>query len=244
MKLLIADDEETIRNGMGHYLQSHCPFIDKLYLAANGGEALDCIMLHKPDIVLLDIKMPQMSGIEVLREARRAGVYPKTIILSGYDDFQYAQQAIRYGVVNYLLKPCSSTELCDVVSRLAQELGATVATAPPSEHYNHLVEKAMEYIRENYANDIGLSDVATHVGVTPSHLSRLFSQFSTESFNAALNRIRVESACGYLTQLQMKVYEVAYRVGFRDEKYFSRVFKQQKGVTPAEYRGAQRGNTQ
>ena len=94
VKLLIADDEDMIRNGIAKYIKLHTDRYETIYLAKNGQEALDIIYRHKPDIMLLDVQMPHKDGIEVMQEAYRAGVLPCTIILSGYDEFRYAQRII------------------------------------------------------------------------------------------------------------------------------------------------------
>ena len=111
VKLLIADDEDMIRNGIAKYIKLHTDRYETIYLAKNGQEALDIIYRHKPDIMLLDVQMPHKDGIEVMQEAYRAGVLPCTIILSGYDEFRYAQQAIRLGARDYLLKPSRSSDI-------------------------------------------------------------------------------------------------------------------------------------
>lgn len=97
MKLLIAEDEDMIRSGMEKYIRLHTDRFEKIYLARNGQEALDIIFQYEPEIMLLDVQMPVLTGIEVMQEAKRAKRLPKTIILSGYDEFKYAQQALRMG---------------------------------------------------------------------------------------------------------------------------------------------------
>lgn len=109
--LLIADDEDHIRNGIKTYIELHSKVIDKIYTASDGAEALEKIFKYKPDIMLIDVQMPYKNGLTVMKEANEAGICPKTIILSGYDEFAYAQQAIRYGALDYLLKPCRSTDI-------------------------------------------------------------------------------------------------------------------------------------
>ena len=98
------------------------------------------------------------------------------------------------------------------------------------------VLRAKEYIEEYYMEDLTLQKVADEVGISSSYLSTLFTQELDCGFIDYLNKIRIEHACDYLKQHYFKAYEIAYKVGFRDEKYFSRVFKKQTGMTPSEYR--------
>lgn len=237
VKLLIADDEDSIRNGMMNYVRLHSERIDKIYLAKNGQEALDHIIRWKPDMMILDIQMPVMDGLALMKEASKMEILPKTIILSGYDDFKYAQQAIRCGVEEYLLKPCRSTEIMSLLNKMIDQMfGKEKRLSNTAENVNHIVNSAIEYMNEHYNDNINLTDVADKVGITSGYLSTLFSQNIESGFVDYLNEIRVENACKYLQQYQLKTYEIAFKVGFRDEKYFSKVFKKVKGMAPSEFR--------
>lgn len=238
IKLLIADDEDTIRNGIAKYIQLHTDRFDKMYLAANGQEALDIIFRDKPDIMFLDVQMPLLDGIAVMQEAKRAGVLPYTLILSGYDEFKYCQQALRLGAKEYLLKPVRSSDILRMVNRVADELFGAQKTDvwEQPEEKNHMVELAKEYVEEHYYENLTLTDVAQKVGISPSYLSTLFQKQMGKGFVDYLNEIRIEHACTYLQQHYLKTYEIAYKVGFKDEKYFSKVFKKVTGRPPSEYR--------
>ena len=238
IKLLIADDEETIRNGIAKYIQLHTSRFDKIYLASNGREAVDIIFRDKPDIMFLDIQMPLMDGIEVMQEAKRADILPYTMILSGYDEFKYCQQALRLGAKEYLLKPVRSSDILQMLNRVADELFGTQEKdkIEPIEEKNHLVELAREYVKEHYYENIMLTDVAQKVGISAGYLSTLFQKQLSKGFVDYLNEVRIEHACTYLRQNYLKTYEIAYKVGFKDEKYFSKVFKKIKGQSPSEYR--------
>lgn len=238
IKLLIADDEDTIRNGIAKYIQLHTDRFDKIYLASNGQEAVDIIFRDKPDIMFLDVQMPLKDGIEVMQEAKRADILPYTMILSGYDEFKYCQQALRLGAREYLLKPVRSSDILQMVNRAADELfGAQEnAKTEPAEEKNHMVELAKEYVEEHYYENLTLADVAQRVGISAGYLSTLFQKQLSKGFVDYLNEIRIEHACTYLQQNYLKTYEIAYKVGFNDEKYFSKVFKKIKGKSPSEYR--------
>lgn len=238
IKLLIADDEDPIRNGIAKYIQLHTDRFDKIYLAANGREALDTIFRDKPDIMFLDLQMPLMTGIEVMQEARRADALPYTMILSAYEEFKYCQQALRLGAREYLLKPVRSSELLQKANHAADELFGVEEEIriDSTEEKNFLVELAREYVEEHYYENLMLADVAQKAGISAGYLSTLFQKQLSKGFIDYLNEIRIEHACAYLRQNYLKTYEIAYKVGFRDEKYFSRVFKKIKGLSPSEYR--------
>lgn len=236
LKLLIAEDEDMIRNGMEKYIRLHTDRFDKIYLAGDGQEALEQIFQHHPDVMLLDVQMPVKDGIEVLQEASRMDVMPLTVILSGFDEFKYAQQALRYGVREYMLKPSRSSEILKCLHKLADEIQGEKEEESLEESAHYAVDRAKEFIEEHYNEDLTLQQVAENAGISPGYLSTLFNQELQCGFVEYLNQFRVERACTYLQQSYFKTYEIAYKVGFHDEKYFSKVFKKIKGVSPSEYR--------
>lgn len=241
LKLLIADDEDMIRRGVAKYIELHSNRFSKIYEAENGQKAIELILKHRPDILLLDIQMPLKNGIDVMQEAEKAGIKPLTIVLSGYDEFKYAQRALRYGAKEYLLKPVRAADILACVNRIADTFFVPEASAEDGgaqEQKNRLVTAAQEYVAEHYMENLSLADVAEKVGISSGYLSTMFSQNLSMGFVDYLNQVRIERACSYLEQGYWKTYEIAYKVGFRDEKYFSRVFKRIKGISPKEYRAA------
>jgi YesN/AraC family two-component response regulator len=234
MKLIIADDEDNIRNGMAKYIELHGSRFHPVYLAENGQQAIDLIFMHHPELMLLDVSMPAKNGLDVMKEAYQAGIAPATIILSGYGEFSYAQKALRYGVREYLLKPCRSSDILNKLFEIADAIQGK-RMQPPS-NANPMVEKAKGYIDEHYYEKLTLQRVADELGITPGYLSTLFSMHGENGFVDFLNMVRIGHACLYLGQNYLKTYEIAYKVGFQDEKYFSKVFKKLKGVSPSEYR--------
>lgn len=237
LKLLIAEDEDMIRKGMEKYIRLHTDRFSKIYTAKNGQEALDIIFRSRPEIMLLDVQMPVKDGIAVMKEAKGAGILPATIILSGYEEFKYAQQALNYGAKNYMLKPSRSSDILAQILEIADGIeGAAPKMQAEDGSYSGLVERAREYVEEYYNEELTLQRVADVVGISSGYLSTLFSQALDVGFVDYLNRIRIEHACDYLKQNYFKTYEIAYKVGFRDEKYFTRVFKKITGMTPSEYK--------
>lgn len=238
IKLLIADDEDMIRNGLAKYIQLHTDRFDKIYLAENGQEAIDIIFRDQPELMLLDVQMPVKNGIEVMQETQRAGIMPCTIILSGYDEFKYAQQALHYGAKDYLLKPSRSSDILKMINDTADSLFGSIHSKSISKLSlkNNFVELAKQYINEHYYENLTLIGVAEKVGITSGYLSTLFSQKMNCTFIDYLNEVRINHACTYLHQNYLKTYEIAYKVGYNDEKYFSKVFRKLIGKTPSEYK--------
>ncbi len=238
MKLLVADDEDTIRRGLAKYIQLHSNRFDKVYEAENGQQAIDMIIKYQPELILLDVQMPLKTGIEVMKEVKKAGLEPITMILSGYDEFKYAQQAVKYGAADYLLKPVRANEILECINEhMEKKYGKEeIKVLEEEKNTGHLVRAAQEYISEHYMDNLSLSSVADILGISSGYLSTILSQNLECGFVDYLNTVRIDRACCYLEQNYLKNYEVAYKVGFHDEKYFSKVFKKIVGMSPREYR--------
>ncbi|MDD2968844.1 MAG: response regulator [Lachnospiraceae bacterium] len=236
-KLLIVDDEAKIRNGIYTYISHNAAWLGEIYQAENGEEALKIIYKYEPDMMLLDVQMPIKDGFDVMEEAVKSGVCPKTIILTGHDEFKYAQKALRLGAVDYILKPCRPG---DIVQKMKEILSITEVVEPDTdqdkEDVNPIIDAAKKYIMDHYDQTLSLAEVADKVKVTPPYLSTLFTRYENCGFIDYLNQFRVERAKMFLHDYGLKTYEVAYKVGFQDEKYFSRVFKRITGKSPSEYR--------
>jgi two-component system response regulator YesN len=259
-KLLIVEDNCDLIEGIKALIDWKANEIDLCGTAPNGILGLQLAQELKPDILITDIRMPLMSGLELLERLNEDKIKLKTIILSGYDDFCYAQKAIRYGAVDYLLKPCRAQEILGAVLKAIQEI--------KNEHYNdklieniqnHIekktalneqdeiykrdnkkrkmfVESAINYIKLNYAAEISLQKVAEAIYITPGYLSSLFKQELDINFVDYIHKYRIQKAMELLKDIHYKNYEVANMVGYSDEKYFYQMFKKYYGITPNEYR--------
>ncbi len=242
VRLLIAEDEDAIRESIEKYICANTRLIDEVLTAENGSQAIETILRYRPQIMLLDIQMPLKDGLAVMRDALAANVCPRTVIMSGHDQFSYARQALRYGAVDYLLKPCRAADILATVESLVREIhegegGAGAAqTAEHKRCSNSTVDKALEYMEANYHENLTLPLVAKQIGISPNYLSSLFAKTLNTGFADKLNQIRIDRACDYFAAGGIRTYEVAYKVGFKDEKYFSSVFKKLKGESPSEYR--------
>lgn len=239
IKILIAEDEDIIRKGVAKYLKLHTDRFGIIYEADNGQDAFDIIVKHQPDIVLLDIQMPKMDGITVMQKTAKLNQNSLFVILSGYDEFKYAQQALHYGAREYLLKPVRASDILACLNKLADKYIDTeekTIEENESEESVPFVKEAKEYVEEHYTENLTVKEVANIIGISSGYLSTMFNQSMGQSFVDYLNQLKINHACAYLEQNYLKVYEIAYKVGFQDEKYFTKVFKKIKGITQKEYR--------
>lgn len=238
-KVVIVEDEELVRRGI--MLAVDWSSVDCVVVgdAANGEEGLEVIRRYQPDLVVTDIKMPRMDGIEMVRQLRAEGNGVRVIILTAYSDFAYAQSAVKLGAVDYLLKPFHDGELEEAVRRLQASSGAQVPgglALPDGKGKSKYVTEAMRYIAEHYnAPDICVGSVARFLGVSEGHLSHVFKKETSYTLSSYITSYRIHVAMELLQDCRSRVYEVAEQVGYRDITYFSSTFKKLAGLSPSEY---------
>lgn len=253
-RIVIVEDEATVRRGLvmtTPWKDYDCKVIGE---AENGKEGLDLILRLKPDIIITDIKMPKMSGIEMMECVleKQDAVF---IVLTAFNEFEYAQHAIKLGAVDYLLKPFSDEQFETAIRRAKQSVkNLQIVAGHQSTHQNEMIESidkylstsnnskhekligVMEFIRSNYQKDISISDTADYFNVSESYLSRLFREETDYSFHEYLTVYRIRKACEMLMDTSVRIYEVAQSVGYKDQRYFSIVFKKYMGMSPGHFK--------
>lgn len=242
-KVIVVEDEKLVRSGIVHgtnWSQINCMVAGE---AADGEEGIKAAKKYHPDVIITDVCMPKMDGIEMVRQLREEKIDAVVIFLTAYDEFRYAQQAIRLGAADYLLKPFEDGALEEAVAGiLAKTQKAVTETTEASElilekgDKSKYIMEAIAYIDENYANPkISVKTVAASLGISEGHLSHLFRKETDFTFLSYLTQCRVRMAKKLLKDYRHKVYEVAEQVGYRDITYFSVIFKKSVGVSPSEY---------
>ncbi|MCR4757852.1 MAG: response regulator [Butyrivibrio sp.] len=249
-RVLIVEDEDIIRKGIAYtmdWMGMGCTIAGE---AANGKEGLDKIKELEPDIVLADIMMPVMDGIEMIKEAEKEFSF-KSIILTSYADFEYAKQAVNMGVSAYLMKPVDEEELKKSIAKITSEIEKerqyeeiTKKQVNPedadiifvkSDKENDYVQHVLDTTKEKYADKISIEGFSEELGVSASYLSRKFKEATGTSYLDFLNKYRVQQAVKFLETGKYKVYEVSDMTGFTDYKHFNTVFKRYTGVSPSEF---------
>lgn len=341
---IVVEDEPILLNGLVKIIGDTNTGVQVAGKASDGLEAIELISTLNPDLVITDIRMPRMDGLELTRWIHLQQPNIKVIIVTGFSDFSFAQQAIKLGVADFLLKPVKKDELIQALTKVKSFIdqedpfGVELIIEPEitgkfeavtqavqlldhqkmaneiknlwellnrqrhfewhcklqlaakileniSQQFPNIsissdlswvdgvfeiesgndealvgyllkqmdsfiekvggernsisrkaVSKAKEFIEQNYASDIGLKQVADAVYLNPSYLSQIFKETTGENFINYLTRIRIEKAQQMLIKPEMKIYEIAQAVGYTDQAYFSRLFKQVVGINPIEFR--------
>ena len=249
-KVVVIDDETIVRRGI--VLETDWTSLDCVVAgeAADGEDGLAVIEKYHPDLIICDIKMPKMTGLEMLKKIREKNGKTPVIFLTAYSDFSYAQQAIHLGAADYLLKPFEDGQLEEVVrtvtGRISDErkkqgggqTGEVLADDLISKQgdKSKYVAESIAYISENYSSpEIGICTVAENVGISEGHLSHVFKKETSYTVNDFITRYRIKAAMKLLADCRNRIYEVADKVGYRDITYFSSTFKKITGLTPSDY---------
>lgn len=240
-KVVIVEDEELVRRGIVtavNWASVDCEVVGE---AGSGSEGVEVIRSSHPDIVVTDIRMRGMDGLEMIRKLREEGCEARFILLTAYSDFSYAQTAVKLGAADYLLKPFHDGELEAAVARIIEK-SRVKAQSPLSDmanSKNRYVAEAAQFMASHLNDpDMSVGAVARQLGLSEGHLSHTFKKETGMTVSSYLTACRMEKAKELLSDCRIKVYEVAERVGYRDIAHFSSSFKKSVGVSPSEYQNS------
>lgn len=251
-RMIIVDDEAEMARMIRDLIDWTSLGIEVVDVCSDGAAGLQAIMLHHPDIVITDVCMPQMSGIELIKKATDAGCSVKFVIVSAFAEFEYARDAMQYGVKHYLIKPCSEGQILSAVNEVIVDMmqesarKSLVAKNRDSSserernYFSPQIESVLRICDENIS-DPGLSlkwISENKVFANPDYLSRRFLQETGHKFKEYLVSLRISKAKELmLNRNNASVMDIAEKVGFGDNpQYFSSVFKKNTGMSPYEYK--------
>jgi two-component system, response regulator YesN len=254
LKILIVEDEDFERRALKYIINKF--FSDELEVvgeASNGEEAVDKCMDLKPDIILMDINMPILDGLQASEKIKEKSADVEIIILTAYNYFEYARKGIKVGVSDYLLKPFSNEEFLTSINKITQRIKdrkTDKAADIDEEQDSELVEEvssysnknnaeivaaAKKYIQTNYTKEINLDEIANHVAISSFYLSRIFSKSEGMTYKDYLIKLRMEKAKQLLSEGRKSIKEISIEVGYLDQNYFSRAFKKYFHKSPKEF---------
>ena len=243
-KLLVVDDEKEIRNGICMLFPWNDIGFEVVAQAANAKQAFAIVQSTQIDVVLCDIVMPVMTGVDFAKELSTADSKVKVIFYSGYKNFEYAQKAFEYGVKNYVLKSSNNNELIRIFSKIKYDLDKERSScareeAPKPENEESFNEKIISTIKKysvEHIRTVTLEDLTSQVHMNPFYISKFFKKKTGQNFSDYLIEIRMKKAAKLLDQIEYKIYEISNMVGYCNSFNFTRTFKSYFGITPKEYR--------
>jgi two-component system response regulator YesN len=262
-KLFIADDENIIIKGLKKLLDWNSLNIEIAGEAVNGRDAEEAILRLKPDLAILDIRMPVRTGLDILRRIKNEKIETRVIFISAHEDFGYAREALELGALNYLTKPTNKEKLQSSIEEALRQIDSHAAaeeamkrifrmekdTLIAQHEYgkkimhefikcqkNNQIKDILLFMDSHYAEDITLEKIAKKAYMNPFYFSVYFKKNTGVRFKDCLTRIRMEHVLDILKQEDIETWELAERAGFRDPRYFSGLFKKIFGKTPMKYK--------
>ena len=240
INVYIADDEVWIILGLKKLLDKLNIDARVVGTANNGLTAKEEIARFKPDVVFADIRMPGLSGLELLQEIPDVSPDSKVVIISGYAEFAYAQEAVQHHAYDYLLKPIKEEELSRVMTAILNDQSEDGAENEDGEGAydfdNKLIDNVISDIREHYMEDISLTSLSSKYNISMGHLSKMIKENLKVNFSDYIASLRIQRAKELLRDDSMSIQEIAEIVGYNDYFYFTKVFKKIEGISPSKYR--------
>ena len=237
IKFIIVDDESRLRKGIERLILSNGEEWESVGAYADGLECLQAINKDKLefDVLFTDVKMPVMSGLELITRLNEQSKVYHSVIISGYDDFDYIQKAMREGTIDYLLKPVDRLELQKCLTRI-KTLFKTDVDGIEINAKNVSIELAKQWILEHLSENLTIERIANQVYMNATYFSEYFKRKTGETVLDYVTKKRMEKALYFLQTTTMKVYEITEAIGYTDTKYFSKLFKKYYGKLPSQIR--------
>jgi len=232
LNLVIVDDEYEIINGLSNYF----PWNDIGYNITGSYTDASCALEHivsgnNTDVLLTDIRMPGMTGLELCERVLNYDSGIKCVIISGYKEFEYARQCMELGIKDYIVKPTKFNEIRDVFTRIRDELA--ISRQEGNEHKT--INRIKQYVSNNLSHS-SLYETAEYVGLNPYYLSTLFHKETNEKFVEYVLRCKMVEAQRMLTETRLSIQEIGTKLGYMNANSFSRAFRAYFGTNPKSIR--------
>lgn len=211
--------------------------------ALNGYQGYNKFVMGDFDLVITDIKMPIMNGIEMIQKIRDIDKDVELILISSYEEFEYAKKAIDANVAGYIVKPLDDDELIGTLKKVVEKLKNKAKeeekreeAAETADDGNLLVREIKNYIDLNISKKITIKDVASHFVYSPNYVGKLFKAKTGTSINEYITYVKMNKAVRMLKVMHNQIADIAYGLGYDDVAYFTKKFKDYFKITPTAYR--------
>ena len=238
--IILVDDEEWSLNVSKKLFHWEEYGFNILLSTTDQQEALECLDMHKVDVILLDMCMPGLSGEEMMAEIRKRSQKIKIVILSGYSYFSYAQKAIDFNVFAYLLKPLSEKKAQETIIRLKESLdgenkSVSKKIVKKSRIENLKFDKLIRYIDTHYNEKLYLNELVEKFDINMTYCCALFIKHFDMGFNEYVTTIKMNKAAELLINTDKEIDEIAEYLNY-EYVYFGKLFKKYFNKTPRQYR--------
>lgn len=249
-KLLIMDDEPQILEGMKRILDWEQYGFGRIETCESTDVAISKVVDLMPDIAIFDVCVGKNLGYEAIRVLNELHIPTNYVIMSGYSEFKYAQEAIRCGVKDYLLKPIERTKLQQVIEKIiVEDLGGTIGNISNErlnmdpvlgvsyDSLSKLVNRILLMIKTEYAQNITLKSVAERFQMNSTYLGQLFLKETEMKFSEYLMAHRMLLAQERIQSTDEKISYIALSVGYNNLNYFYTHFQSFFEKSPSDLRG-------
>lgn len=214
----------------------------------NGREALEQLETNRYDVVITDIRMPDMDGITLLQKIKEKKIPILTVLVSSHDEFEYARQGILLGAFDFLVKPIHKEELRNMLKRVKEELDCKRKQYIDSDFMQRLIKNLQLNTKDDFViklcatcmewieDDVTMDDFAQEMKLSKDYFGKMVKQHFNLSFKEVLNSIKMEYAKKLMEEENMKNYEISNLLGYSTPDYFAKKFKEYTGTTPSKYR--------
>lgn len=235
-KLVIVDDDSLmLRHFVAGYNWEEMGFsvVNSFHCAE---DCIEYLSEHPVHALITDIRLPNMSGLELVKYCSESLPDIAIILLSAYANFEYAHQAIKYNIIDYVLKPIDYDDLVNAMSKMKQYLDKLVPNVDVPVIDSTPMKQIKQFIADHLQENITVNDVASHAMISPQYFSFYFKKNTGETFSTYLQKARLEKACELLKNTDIKIAAIAEMVSYKTSTSFFKYFYEQYHMTPAEYR--------
>ena len=251
--VLVVDDERWIRKGIVKMINAESLRINAIYEADSVTAALKLFERHRPDSILSDVIFPAENGCDFCEQVFSICPETRIVMISAFENFDYARRSIKFRAVDYLLKPVSKEQLNQVIGQCIEQLKHVTGEILSNEENRDLMEtenlaqdsektsekqimSMMEHIRKNLMEKYTLAEMAAECCLSEVYFSNLFKKVSGMSPMNYITHVRIEKACELISSTNWRMVKIAQYVGYTDYQYFTKVFKKIMGYTPGDYK--------
>lgn len=248
-KVCLIDDEPWVARGIATSFDWDVLGFELTGQFSNSLLALDYIRKEQPDLIFTDIRMPGLSGLDLIDTCRKENITSEFIIVSGFADFEYARKAVDYNVFHYALKPIDVEQVTLQLKKIQQHLRKKQKIASYLDeiqlenkehdlplHTNASFKELLNYIHENFnRKDITLSMLSEKFNLNHTYICDLFKKVTHKTFTTYIGELRLNKACLLLENTDMPIGHIADKVGY-ETYYFNTLFKKKYKCTPTQYR--------
>lgn len=242
LSIMLVDDEKLILDGLKKLYSWEKNGYMLTGEAMDGIAAIELALKLRPDIILLDINIPFLNGLEVIKKLKPTLSKTKYIIVSGYDDYKLMRTAIKLQTSDYLLKPIQPSELHSTLQHVREEIFDQIHTFQSGssqkklENHSTLYEQMTEYIDRHLEEKLSLSRLSEEFSMSADYISNFFKKMGGINFTDYLNTRRIARAKTLLKTTDWSIGIISEYVGFSDYRYFNKVFRNYLHMTPSQYR--------